>query len=96
MDGRFYELQKKEIVNIRDGSKIGYPDDLLYDRQTAQIKALIVYGRLRWFGLLGRQPELCIPWDDIEIIGEDAILVSTQQLPKEAQRPKRWAKFFHE
>jgi YlmC/YmxH family sporulation protein len=96
MDGRFCELQKKEIVNIRDGNKIGYPDDILFDLQSAQIKALVVCGRLRWFGLMGRQPDLQIPWCDIEIIGEDTILVRADQLPKEASKPRWWTKFFRE
>lgn len=41
----------------------------------ACIKAMIVPGRLKCFGTLGREENVVIPWDKIEIIGCDTILV---------------------
>jgi len=77
MEIRLCELQQKEILNVKDGSKIGFADDVLIDMTEKLIKALIVRGRLRLFGLLGREPDLLIPWESIEVIGEDVILVSS-------------------
>jgi len=93
MEARSGELERKEILNIKDGSRIGYADHLLVNLDDATVKALVVCGRLRWFGLLGREPDLTIPWADIEIIGEDAILVKTAGLPKEVRgerKQERW------
>lgn len=90
------DLQKKELVNVKDGTKIGYVDDVLIDASTAEVKSLIVYGRLRFFGLFGRQPDVIIPWTDIEIIGEDAILVSAENLPKEIINKSKWQELFGE
>lgn len=90
------DLQKKELVNISDGTKIGYADDVVIDAENAAVKSLVVFGRLRLFGLLGRQPDVVIRWENIEIIGEDAILVSVEDLPREFVRKSRLKELFDE
>lgn len=93
MEVRSGELERKEILSLKDGSRIGYADHLLVDLDTASVRALVVCGRLRWFGLLGREPDLTIPWQNIEVIGEDAILVRmTEALPKPRpeNRARKW------
>ena len=90
------DLQKKELVNISDGTKIGYADDVVIDAETATVKSLVVFGRLRLFGLLGRQPDVIINWENIEIIGEDAILVSVSDLPRETVRRSKLKELFSE
>ena len=37
--------------------------------------ALVVPGRRRLFGLLGREKDRRIPWDSVQRFGEDIILV---------------------
>ena len=73
---RFEDLKCKEIINIKSGRKMGYADDIEFDTCTAKICKLIIYGRNRFFGLFGREDDYVICWSDIEIIGEDTILVS--------------------
>lgn len=73
---RFEDLRSKEIVNIKTGCKLGYPDDIEFDTCTAKICRLIVFGRAKCFGLFGKEEDFCISWSDIEIIGADTILVS--------------------
>lgn len=70
------DIRCKEIINIKSGRRIGYADDIEFDTCTAKICRIIVYGRNRFFGLLGREEDFKICWSDIEIIGEDTILVS--------------------
>ena len=72
----FNDIKCKEIINIRTGCRLGYPDDIEFDNCTAKICRLIVFGRPRFFGLFGREDDLSIKWCDIEVIGEDTILVS--------------------
>jgi YlmC/YmxH family sporulation protein len=72
----FEDLRNKEIIHLKSGSKIGYVDDLIFETRTAKICDLVVHGRSRFFGLFGREDDYTIPWADIEIIGEDTILVS--------------------
>ena len=71
------ELCEKEVVQLEQGVCLGRADDLAFDPATARLQSLILLGRPRLFGLLGRDETLTIPWADIERIGLDAILVRT-------------------
>lgn len=73
----FRELCTKEVVQLKDGACLGRVDDLELDEISARIESLLLLGRPRLFGLLGRDETLTIPWADIERIGLDAILVRT-------------------
>lgn len=77
------QLCKKDVVQLGSGVKLGRADDLELEMGSAQVRSLILRGRPRWFGLLGRGEDLVIPWQQIETIGEDVILVNcpVQDLP---------------
>lgn len=77
------QLCKKDVVQLGSGVKLGRADDLELEVTSAQVCSLILRGRPRWFGLLGRGEDLVIPWQQIETIGEDVILVNcpVQDLP---------------
>jgi YlmC/YmxH family sporulation protein len=80
------ELCEKEVVQLEQGMCLGRADDLELDPATAQLQSLILLGRPRLFGLLGRDESLTIPWQEIETIGTDAILVHTA-VPKAPAAP---------
>ena len=88
----FRELCTKEVVQLKDGACLGRVDDLELDETSACIESLLLLGRPRLFGLLGRDETLTIPWADIERIGLDAILVRTD-IP--AAPPSRGTEAFH-
>ena len=73
---RFDDIRNKEVINIRSGRKLGYPDDFEFDSCTAKLCRLIICGKAKFFGIFGREPDIIIPWRDVEIIGADAILVT--------------------
>lgn len=75
MDSRIGELRCKEVINVTDGSRYGYVGDVEVDLESGQVQALIVPGRLRLFGLLGREEERIFPWSAVRRFGEDIILV---------------------
>ncbi len=72
---RIYELRQKEVINIRDGSRLGYICDVYVDVDCGRITHIIVPGPGRIFGVFGREQEYRIPWDCIQQIGDDLILV---------------------
>lgn len=84
---RIAELRHKEVINRANGCRIGFVDDVEIDTCTSQIKSVIVFGRPKFMGFFGRFDDIIIPWRDIELIGEDTILVSsdvhTQQKKRE-------------
>lgn len=78
MGCRMGDLRNKEVVNVHDGTRLGFVSDIEVDTATAALTAVVVYGRLRLLGLLGREPDLVIPWQDIQLIGDDTVLVRWQ------------------
>lgn len=86
MTSRIADLRHKDVININTGTRIGCVSDVEIDTGTARLTALVIYGRPRWFGLLGHYDDLMVTWDDIDVIGEDSILVHcTEELPRERQ-----------
>ena len=72
-----YELCERDVVNVTTGQNLGKVDDISFEPETARITGVILYGRLKLFGLLGREEDTAIPWGDIEKIGTDVLLVRT-------------------
>lgn len=77
MDCTLSELLEKEIIDINTGEKVGYVDDLELDLKSKSIKSLVIYGKPRWFGLLGREDHRVIPCSSIAVVGKDTILIKT-------------------
>lgn len=69
---------------------LGRADDLAFDPATARLQSMILLGRPRLFGLLGREENLTIPWQEIETIGTDAVLVHTQLPSAAPSKPGLW------
>jgi len=69
------DLRYKEVIDIADGSRYGFVGDVELDVDTGLVKAIIIPGRLRFLGLLGRGEDLVFPWASVKRFGEDIILV---------------------
>ena len=68
-------LRKKEIINLCDGSRLGFATEFEFDPKCATLTSLMVaHGGCGFLGL-GKPEYLFIPWCKIECIGEDTILV---------------------
>ncbi len=72
------ELRRLEIINLCDGSRLGYATDVEFDKTDARILALVIPGKCGVFGFGGGE-DLIIPWQKIECFGEDTILVRLSQ-----------------
>lgn len=91
METRIAELRYKEVVSVSDGSRFGFVGDMEVDMDSGKVMALVVPGRRRLFGLLGREDDRYIPWTSVRRFGEDIILVEEeprQRLPR--RRAARW------
>ncbi len=73
---RISDMHNKEVINVSDGTRLGFVDDLEVDTNTAQIVAIVIFGHAKCFGLLGREKDIVIRWKDIEVIGEETVLVN--------------------
>jgi len=69
------ELTKKDIINLKDGAKLGPVKDAHFDPVEGRIKALVLEGPRKMFGLLSAGGDVVVSWDKIKVIGKDAVLV---------------------
>ena len=86
MSCRIAELRHKEVINQSDGMRLGFVDDVEIDTKNACLISIIIYGRPKLFGILGRHDDIVIPWGSICLIGEDTILV---KCPGRPRKPKK-------
>ena len=89
MQYRFSQLRRKEVINICDGSRLGCVGDLELCIPEGTVKALIVFGPCRFFGLFGRGEDYYIPWDCVQRFGEDIILIDKPFQRREGEKKKR-------
>ena len=61
---------------------MGCVDDVEVDTCTAQLVSLVIFGRAKLFGVLGREDDIVIGWKEIEVIGEQTILVNHPMPPR--------------
>ena len=88
MGMRVTELSCKEVVCIRDGARLGYVADVEVEVPEGQECAIVVPGKCRFFGLLGRTEDFVIPWNAIRRVGDDIILVDCKPAECRFPRPK--------
>lgn len=86
----FSDLRDKEVINLRDGRKLGCVMDIDFDIPTGRICRIILPppGKMALFA--SSKSNLYIPWDKIEKIGDDAILVRCADviIPKKEKPPR--------
>ena len=71
----FNSLRDKDVINVCDGKRLGFVNDLEIDACSGKICALIVLFDYRLLGF-GKYEELVIPWERICCFGKDTVLVN--------------------
>lgn len=72
--GRALTFKQKEVINLSDGRRLGYVQDVEANFDTGEITAIIVPGTSKMFSFGGKN-DIIIPWNQIKRIGDDIILV---------------------
>ena len=67
MNCRIADMRNKEVINVKDGTRVGMVGDVEIDTVSAKVLSLVIYGRLRFFGLLGREDDIIIQLSLIHI-----------------------------
>lgn len=86
---RLEELCRKDIINVNDGCRLGNMNDVEINMDSGNIDGIVIYGKPRFFGILGRDDDTIIPWASIQKIGEDSILVAYDAPYQHRYRKKR-------
>ncbi|HBR30551.1 MAG: YlmC/YmxH family sporulation protein [Eubacteriales bacterium] len=71
----YSSLKNKEVINIVDGRRLGCIVDLDVDPLCGKIIKIILPSCDGFFSYFSNKNNICIPWESIERIGDDIILV---------------------
>lgn len=69
------DFKHKEVINIKDGKRLGYVQDVCADLESGAIVSIIVPGGNKLLSMFSSSNDITIPWSKIHCIGEDVILV---------------------
>lgn len=72
----FCALSQKEVISCCGGKRIGTVCDIEIDCECGRVLSIIVKENTRHFEFSGRSKSLIIPWERIDTIGEDFIIVN--------------------
>ena len=74
MGNKGLDFKHKEVINITDGKRLGFVQDVTADLETGTITSIIVPGNNKLFNVFASN-DIVIPWESIKCIGDDIILV---------------------
>lgn len=69
------DFRHKEVINITDGKRLGYVQDVCADLETGVITSIIVPGSNKIINIFAGNNDIVIPWQNVKCIGNDLILV---------------------
>ena len=75
MGDKGLDFKHKEVINICDGKRLGYVQDVCADLETGVITSIIVPGSNKIINNFSSNNDIVIPWQNIKCIGDDLILV---------------------
>lgn len=84
------DLRNKEVICQKNGCRLGHVSDVEINTCDGRLVAIIIWGKCKCGGLFGRDDDIRICWDDIEVIGSDTILVCKEP----EHRPPQKRSFF--
>lgn len=71
------QLRERDVINVCTGRRLGYICDFVIDCDCGKITAILVSDH--FFSLSGGKNTICIPWEKICCIGNDAVLVRIEE-----------------
>ena len=75
MGDKGLDFKHKEVVNITDGKRLGFVQDVCADLESGVITSIIVPGNNKLIKIFSGNNDIVIPWEKIKCIGDDIILV---------------------
>ena len=75
MGSKGLDFKHKEVINITDGKRLGFVQDVTANLKTGTITSIIVPGNNKLLNFFASDNDIVIPWENVKCIGEDLILV---------------------
>lgn len=75
------DFKNKEVISINSGKRLGFVSDVEIDYESGAIESIIVPNSGSFFNFFsGGANDHIIPWNNIEKVGDDIILVNYEDL----------------
>lgn len=68
MSGKGLDFKHKEVINITDGKRLGFVQDVNADLETGMITSIIVPGSAKLISFFSSSNDIVIPWQNIRCI----------------------------
>lgn len=79
------DFKNKEVISLCDGSRLGFVSDVEIDFESGAIESIIVPDSGSFLSFIGGGAnDHIIPWNNIEKVGDDIILVN--YVPKNTKK----------
>lgn len=75
MQDKGLDFKHKEVINITDGKRLGFVQDVTANLESGTITSIIVPGSNKVLNIFSSSNDIIIPWEKIKCIGDDVILV---------------------
>ena len=75
MNDKGLDFKHKEVIDINNGKRLGYVQDVCADLETGVITSIIVPGSNKIINIFAGNNDIVIPWQNVKCIGNDLILV---------------------
>lgn len=69
------DLRMKEVINVVNGTRIGFIYDFEINLEKNRIEAIVVPKEGKFLKIFSREDDYVIPWKRIVKVGQDIILV---------------------
>lgn len=69
------DFKHKEVININDGKRLGFVQDVTANLESGMITSIIVPGGNKILSFFSSGNDIVIPWENVKCIGDDVILV---------------------
>ncbi len=69
------DFKHKEVININNGKRLGFVQDVCANLENGRITSIIVPGSKKLMNMFAREDDIVIDWERIKCIGDDVILV---------------------
>ena len=74
---RVTDLHNKQVINVKTGCHLGCVNDVEINVCDGRVVAILIWGKSRLWGR--REDDIRICWNDIQIVGDDMILVCASE-----------------
>ncbi len=85
----FDKLREKEVINARDGRVLGCICDMELDICTGRVTHIILPPCGSFIVFSHTKNKIYIPWENIDRIGEDVIIVRCADIPEPPSKRRK-------